>query len=79
MRHHQTGTKRLRHPIVGELELSYEVMPLPADGLRLAIFTAELGSTSADALRLLSSWSATTLRDEAPATERTGSRGPGPA
>ena len=79
VRHHQTGTKRLRHPIVGELELSYEVMPLPADGLRLAIFTAELGSTSADALRLLSSWSATTLRDEAPATERTGSRGPGPA
>ena len=37
VRYHQTGTKRLRHPIVGELELSYEVMELTADsGLRLA-------------------------------------------
>ena len=59
VRYHQTGTKRLRHPIVGDLELSYEVMPIPADGLRLAIFTAEIGSRSADTLRLLSSWSAT--------------------
>jgi transcriptional regulator with XRE-family HTH domain len=59
VRYHQTGTKRLRHPIVGDLELSYEVMPIPADGLRLAIFTAEIGSRTADTLRLLSSWSAT--------------------
>jgi MmyB-like transcription regulator ligand binding domain len=63
VRYHQTGTKRLRHAIVGDLELNYEVMPLPADGLRLAIFTAEIGSRSADALRLLSSWSATTQND----------------
>jgi transcriptional regulator with XRE-family HTH domain len=70
VRYHQTGTKRLRHPIVGDLELNYEVMPLPADGLRLAIFTAEPGSTSADALRLLSSWTATTQHDGT-ATERT--------
>jgi hypothetical protein len=45
-------------------------MPLPADGLRLAIFTAEPGTSSADALRLLASWSASTPADEA-ATERT--------
>jgi hypothetical protein len=31
VRYHQTGTKRLRHPTVGELELSYEVMELTAD------------------------------------------------
>ena len=65
VRHHQTGTKRLRHPIVGDLELKYEVMPIPGDSLRLAIFAAEIGSPSADALDLLSSWSATTLVDAA--------------
>jgi hypothetical protein len=46
-------------------------MPLPADGLRLAIFTAEPGTTSADALHLLSSWTATAYHDEARPTEHT--------
>jgi transcriptional regulator with XRE-family HTH domain len=60
VRYHQTGTKRLHHPVVGDLELNYEVMELPADtGLRLAIFTAEPGSRSEDALNLLASWAAT--------------------
>ncbi len=60
VRYHQTGTKRLHHPVVGELELSYEVMELSADtGLRLAIFTAEPGSRSEQALDLLASWAAT--------------------
>jgi transcriptional regulator with XRE-family HTH domain len=60
VRYHQTGTKRLHHPVVGELELNYEVMELAADtGLRLAIFTAEPGSRSEDALNLLASWATT--------------------
>ena len=60
VRYHQTGTKRLHHPVVGELELSYEVMELSADtGLRLAVFTAEPGSRSEEALDLLASWAAT--------------------
>ena len=60
VRYHQTGSKRLHHPVVGELELSYEVMELAADnGLRLAIFTAEPGSRSERALDLLASWTAT--------------------
>jgi transcriptional regulator with XRE-family HTH domain len=60
VRYHQTGTKRLHHPVVGDLELSYEVMELAADaGLRLAIFTAEPGSRSDEALNLLASWAAT--------------------
>jgi transcriptional regulator with XRE-family HTH domain len=59
VRYHQTGTKRLRHPIIGALELNYEVMQLPDDGLRLAVFTADAGSRSAEALQLLASWSAT--------------------
>ena len=60
VRYHQTGTKRLHHPVVGDLDLSYEVMELAADaGLRLAIFTAEPGSRSEEALNLLASWAAT--------------------
>ncbi len=60
VRHHHTGTKRLHHPVVGELELSYEVMELAADaGLRLAVFIAEPGSRSEEALNLLASWAAT--------------------
>ena len=60
VRYHQTGTKRLHHPVVGDLELSYEVMELSADtGIRLAIFTAEPGSRSEEALNLLASWAAT--------------------
>jgi transcriptional regulator with XRE-family HTH domain len=60
VRYHQTGTKRLHHPVVGDLELGYDVMELAADtGLRLAIFTAEPGSRSDEALDLLASWVAT--------------------
>jgi transcriptional regulator with XRE-family HTH domain len=60
VRHHQTGIKRLHHPVVGDLDLSYDVMELAADnGLRLAIFTAERGSRSQEALDLLASWAAT--------------------
>jgi transcriptional regulator with XRE-family HTH domain len=72
VRYHQTGTKRLHHPVVGDLELSYEVMQITADtDLRLAIFTAEPGSRSQQALDLLGSWAATPdqLRGEQPAAD----------
>ncbi len=60
VRLHRTGQKQLRHPVVGELQLSYDVMELPGDpGLTLVAFTAEAGSPSDDALRLLASWAAT--------------------
>ena len=59
VRFHRTGTKRLHHPVVGELELSYETLTLDADdGLRLALYTAEAGSASQQALDLLASWTA---------------------
>lgn len=59
VRHHRSGTKHLRHPAVGELLLSFEVMDLPADpGLTLAVYTAPAGTPSADGLRLLASWAA---------------------
>jgi transcriptional regulator with XRE-family HTH domain len=60
VRYHDTGRKRLHHPTVGDLELDYEVMQLSADsGLLLAVFSAERGSRSAEALDLLASWTAT--------------------
>ncbi|MET9474547.1 helix-turn-helix transcriptional regulator [Streptomyces sp. NPDC002922] len=59
VRLHRTGVKRLHHPAVGDLELSYEALELPADaGLVLLICTAEPSSPSRQALDLLASWAA---------------------
>ena len=61
VRYHRSGVKRLHHPLVGEMELTYEAFELPADpGFTLSTYTAEPGSPSADALRMLASWAATT-------------------
>jgi transcriptional regulator with XRE-family HTH domain len=60
VRFHRSGVKRFQHPVVGDLELTYEPMELPADpGLRLVTYTAEAGSESQDRLNFLVSWSAT--------------------
>ena len=60
VRFHQTGDKQLRHPVVGELHLSYEVMELSADdGMTVSVYSAEPGSRSEEALNLLASWAAT--------------------
>jgi hypothetical protein len=66
---HRTGLKHIRHPLAGELHLSYEVMELPADpGLALVAFSAEKGSPADDALRFLASWAATHTPADALAT-----------
>jgi len=60
VRFHRTGVKRLHHPVVGDLELAYEAMELPADpGLTMFAYTAEPGSASEERLKLLASWAAT--------------------
>jgi hypothetical protein len=65
VRLHSTGAKHFRHPLVGELHLTYESMEMPGDpGLTMLVFTAAPGTPSADGLRMLASWSAT------PDTER---------
>jgi transcriptional regulator with XRE-family HTH domain len=61
---HRAGTKRFHHPVVGDLTLAYDAFELPADGQRMNVYTAEPGSPSHEALRLLASWSAATLVDE---------------
>jgi transcriptional regulator with XRE-family HTH domain len=69
VRQHQTGRKRLHHPVVGDLELTYEVLALPADpGLSLVVHGAEPGSASQDGLKLLASWAATLDQLDQPAT-----------
>ncbi len=60
VRHHRTGLKRLHHPAVGDLELSYEALGLPTDpDWTMFVFTAESGSVSEERLRLLGSLAAT--------------------
>ncbi|MFE4540038.1 helix-turn-helix transcriptional regulator [Streptomyces scopuliridis] len=55
------GTRRLDHPVVGELTLAYEILALPADpDLSICPYTAEPGSASAETLRMLARWRAPT-------------------
>ncbi|MER6686066.1 helix-turn-helix domain-containing protein [Streptomyces olivaceoviridis] len=61
------GTKRYRHPLVGELTLDCDTWASPdGSGQRLMALTAEPGSPSHDALRILASWTAAE-----PSTDRT--------
>jgi hypothetical protein len=46
-------TKRLHHPVVGELELECEILDIADRGQRMVIYTAAPGSRSAGSLRLL--------------------------
>ena len=66
MKYHRTGRKRLHHPIVGDLDLSFEALELAADpGLRINVYTADPGTPSEDALKVLASWVATQKDDSA--------------
>ena len=70
---HRSGQKRLRHPVVGQLDLDFESMELAsALGLHLNVYSAPAGSPSADALRLLASWAVSQedLATEAVASSR---------
>jgi hypothetical protein len=60
VRFHKTGVKQFHHPIVGDLALTFTRLDLAADhGLTLFTYTAEPGSRSEEALKLLVSWAAT--------------------
>jgi transcriptional regulator with XRE-family HTH domain len=57
VRTHGAGTKRFRHPVVGELVLAYEELAVTAEpGLVMLVYSAEPGSPTAERLRLLASW-----------------------
>jgi transcriptional regulator with XRE-family HTH domain len=60
VRSHRAGAKRLRHPVVGDLDLTFEVLDLTADDdLSILAYSAEPGTASEEALNLLGSWAAT--------------------
>ena len=62
---HTKGTKQFNHPLVGELELSFNRLEVTADpGLMIVAYTAEPGSRSAEAFNLLASWTATEETDD---------------
>lgn len=60
VRHHRTGIKRIHHPDVGDLELSYEALELLADPeWYMFAYTADPGTPSEERLKLLGSLAAT--------------------
>ncbi|MEK8170097.1 hypothetical protein NKH77_11080 [Streptomyces sp. M19] len=53
------GAKHYHHPVAGELHFSYESFQVPGDSDQtLCVYNVEPGSPSAEALRLLDSWTA---------------------
>ncbi|MFH8496762.1 helix-turn-helix domain-containing protein [Streptomyces coeruleorubidus] len=53
------GTKKLRHPVVGELTLDWNTLTCGTDPEQhIIVWNAESGSPSHNALRVLASWSA---------------------
>src|SRR3954451_4131536 len=74
VRVHRTGSKNVHHPVVGDLDLTFEAMDLTSEpGLQLLAFSAPPRSSSDDGLRLLATWAAaahldTARTDAAPTT-----------
>jgi transcriptional regulator with XRE-family HTH domain len=62
VRLHGAGSKLFHHGLVGDLDLAYESVDMISDpGLTLTIYAAEPASRTAEALRLLASWTAAPL------------------
>ncbi|MEV6766671.1 helix-turn-helix domain-containing protein [Streptomyces sp. NPDC051105] len=60
------GTKHYRHPLVGDLTLDCDTWAASdGSGQRLMVLTAESGSPSHDALRILTSWTAEAVEQDA--------------
>jgi transcriptional regulator with XRE-family HTH domain len=56
---HRTGTRQFVHPLVGRLELAFEVLETPGDSAhRLVTYSAEPGTEAADTLAILGSLAA---------------------
>ncbi|MGO4432051.1 helix-turn-helix transcriptional regulator [Paenarthrobacter sp. RAF9] len=63
IRFRHEGMKRLQHPVVGYLELTYQSLALPTLPRavnELSVYTAEPGTVHEEHIKLLSSWAATT-------------------
>lgn len=66
VRLHNSATKLIRHPVVGDIEVTGQALTVPADpGLTIIAYTVEPASPSSQALRMLASWSATAADGQA--------------
>lgn len=67
---HGHGTKRLHHPVVGELTVFYEsLIPRDDPDMMIAMHTVEPGSPSEQSMRLLASWAASTMGSDVDAEQ----------
>ncbi|MGW7532429.1 helix-turn-helix domain-containing protein [Amycolatopsis sp. NPDC054798] len=65
------GSKRLLHPLVGDLTVEYETLTPPGDpDTTLFVYTTREGSPSRRAMNLLASWTAPTTDTAAPHPDR---------
>ena len=61
VKQHYSGKKHFHHPLVGDLYLTYQALDLFAEeGLSLLVYAPQPDTGTDEALRLLSSWAATT-------------------
>jgi transcriptional regulator with XRE-family HTH domain len=69
VRLHNSSTKLMRHPVVGDIEVNGEALSVSADpGLTIIAYTVEPASPSSEALRVLASWAATEAAGQAVAS-----------
>ena len=58
--YYRSGVQPFHHPVVGDLDLEYDALEIPADpGQTIVAYSAAPGSPSTQALSLLASWAAT--------------------
>jgi transcriptional regulator with XRE-family HTH domain len=63
VREHRTGDKLIHHPIVGDLDLTFQGFePATGKGLLLTAYTAKPDTPSYDGLKMLATWAATADR-----------------
>ena len=68
---HQSGAKRINHPQVGLLEVTYEALELASDpGLRILVYDAEPGSPTEERFKLLGSLYAEAAEQHSSTAER---------
>ncbi len=73
VRLHITGIKRIHHPVVGDMDLEYNTLALPADDeLAITVYTAAPGSDSAEKMQLLASWWASEMESRQGSSTITG-------
>jgi MmyB-like transcription regulator ligand binding domain len=77
VKYYRSGIQPFHHPVVEDLTLNYNALELPADtGQTMIVYTAEPGSPSGEALKLLASWTHARPGDRRPRRPRRLSRAP---